>query len=74
LKTPLHGLGSAGQYEWGGFFYTGFTIDPKEDMITVFMAQLHPGSPSTMGEFHTLAYAALEDKTEGPPQTESRLK
>lgn len=60
VKTPLHELGSAGQYEWGGFFYTGFTVDPKEDMITVFMAQLHPGSPSTMGEFHTLAYTALE--------------
>jgi CubicO group peptidase (beta-lactamase class C family) len=60
VKTPLHELGSAGQYEWGGFFYTGFTVDPKEDMITVFMAQLHPGSPSTMGEFHSLAYTALE--------------
>ncbi|MGI8960657.1 MAG: serine hydrolase domain-containing protein [Bryobacteraceae bacterium] len=67
VKTPLHELGSAGQYEWGGFFYTGFTIDPKEDMSTVFMAQLHPGSPSTMGEFHTLAYAALEDRTEDQP-------
>jgi len=64
VKTPLHGLGSAGQYNWGGFFYTAFTIDPKEDMITVFMAQLHPGGPSTAGDFHTLAYAALEDQPE----------
>jgi len=62
VKTPLHELGSPGQYSWGGFFYTGFTIDPKEDMITVFMAQLHPGSPDTMGEFHKLAYAALESQ------------
>jgi CubicO group peptidase (beta-lactamase class C family) len=74
VKTPLHGLGSAGQYEWGGFFYTGFTVDPQEDMITVFMAQLHPGSPSTMGEFHTLAYAALEGETENPPQAERQSK
>jgi CubicO group peptidase (beta-lactamase class C family) len=64
VKTPLHALGSAGQYEWGGFFYTAFTIDPKEDMITVFMAQLHPGGPSTAGDFHTLAYAALEGQPE----------
>ncbi len=71
VKTPLHELGSPGQYEWGGFFYTGFTIDPKEDMITVFMAQLHPGSPSTMGEFHTLAYAALEEQKENPPPAET---
>jgi CubicO group peptidase (beta-lactamase class C family) len=60
VKTPLHELGSAGQYGWGGFFYTEFTIDPNEDMFTVFMAQLHPGDSSIMGEFHTLAYAALE--------------
>ena len=65
VKTPLHELGSPGQYGWGGFFYTGFTIDPVEDMYTVFMAQLHPGSPSIMGEFHTLAYAALEGDRSG---------
>jgi CubicO group peptidase (beta-lactamase class C family) len=62
VKMPLHELGSPGQYEWGGFYYTGFTIDPVEGMITVFMAQLHPGSPATEGNFHTAAYAALEDK------------
>jgi CubicO group peptidase (beta-lactamase class C family) len=71
VKTPLHELGSAGQYQWGGFFYTGFTIDPQEDMITVFMAQLHPGSPSTMGKFHTLTYAALEEQVQETPQGES---
>ena len=31
-------LGSIGSYYWGGFFYTGFVIDPKEDMIAIFMA------------------------------------
>ncbi len=61
VKTPLHELGTPGQYQWGGFFYTGFTIDPKEDMITIFMAQLHPGSPSVMGECHTVAYAAIRN-------------
>lgn len=61
VKTPLHELGTPGQYQWGGFFYTGFTIDPKEDMITIFMAQLHPGSPSVIGECHTVAYAAIRD-------------
>lgn len=40
-------------------------------MITVFMAQLHPGSPSTMGEFHTLAYAALEEQKENQPAAET---
>jgi CubicO group peptidase (beta-lactamase class C family) len=73
VKTPLHELGSKGQYQWGGFFYTGFSIDAKEDMITVFMAQLHPGAPSTMAEFHALAYAALEE-TEDAPQAETRSR
>jgi CubicO group peptidase (beta-lactamase class C family) len=74
VKTPLHELGSPGEYQWGGFFYTGFRIDPKEDMITVFMAQLHPGSPNVMGEFYTVAYAALEDEARNGPETEMRSK
>ena len=42
VKGPLSEFGSPGEYSWGGFFYTGFTIDPKEQMIVIFMAQLHP--------------------------------
>src|SRR5262249_45890764 len=42
VKEPLQELGSPGTYVWGGFFYTGFSIDPQEQMIVVFMAQLHP--------------------------------
>lgn len=42
VKSPLTELGSPGEYNWGGFFYTAFMIDPKEQMITIFMAQLHP--------------------------------
>jgi CubicO group peptidase (beta-lactamase class C family) len=61
VKTPLHELGSPGQYHWGGFYNTAFTIDPAEDMITVFMSQLHPGEPDTAGNFHTVAYTAIED-------------
>jgi CubicO group peptidase (beta-lactamase class C family) len=70
LKTPLNGLRSPGQYMWGGFYYTGFAIDPVEDMITVFMAQLHPGQPDTEGNFHTVAYAALEDGERGGPASD----
>jgi CubicO group peptidase (beta-lactamase class C family) len=29
VKAPLSELGSPGEYEWGGFFYTAFTIYPK---------------------------------------------
>src|SRR6266496_3806966 len=60
VKSPLSELGSPGEYNWGGFFYTGFTIDPKEQMIVVFMAQLHPtGGLSLDREVDVLAYQAI---------------
>jgi len=57
----LSELGSPGEYNWGGFFYTSFSIDPKEDMIVIFMAQLHPtGDLPLDRRVHLLAYQALE--------------
>ncbi len=62
VKAPLSELGSAGEYSWGGFFYTAFTIDPKEQMIVVFMAQLHPTGDLTLDrQVHELAYQAIND-------------
>jgi CubicO group peptidase (beta-lactamase class C family) len=62
-KAPLKELGSPGSYNWGGFYYTSFEIDPKEDMIIVSMAQLHPtGDISLSGEVNVLAYQALVDQ------------
>jgi CubicO group peptidase (beta-lactamase class C family) len=62
VRAPLTELGSAGEYAWGGFFYTAFTIDPKEQMIVIFMAQLHPTGGLTLDrQVHTLAYQAIND-------------
>jgi CubicO group peptidase (beta-lactamase class C family) len=62
MKSPLSELGSPGEYSWGGFFYTGFTIDPKEQMIVVFMAQLHPTADLTLDrQVNELAYQAIND-------------
>ena len=62
VKTPLHELGSTGEYGWGGFFYTTFSIDPKEEMIVVFMGQLHPtGDLNLDRQVHALAYQAIVD-------------
>jgi CubicO group peptidase (beta-lactamase class C family) len=62
VKAPLSELGSIGEYYWGGFFYTGFSIDPKEQMIVIFMAQLHPtGSVDVKEKVQTLAYQAIND-------------
>jgi CubicO group peptidase (beta-lactamase class C family) len=61
-KGPLTELGSVGEYNWGGFFYTGFTVDPKEQMIVVFMAQLHPTGGLTLDrQVNELAYQAIID-------------
>ena len=62
VKGPLSEIGSPGEYNWGGFFYTTFSIDPKEQMITIFMAQMHPDSGRDFeGEVHNLAYQAIID-------------
>jgi CubicO group peptidase (beta-lactamase class C family) len=62
MKTPLSELGTPGEYNWGGFFYTAFSIDPKEQMIVVFMAQLHPTGDLTLDrQVHQLAYQAIND-------------
>ncbi len=62
VKAPLEELGSPGQYGWGGFYYTTFFIDPKEQMIGIFMAQLHPtGDLNLDRTFVTLAYQAIID-------------
>src|SRR5579871_6609523 len=62
VKGPLGELGSVGEYSWGGFFYTGFTVDPKEQMIVIFMAQLHPtGGLTLYSQVNELAYQAIPD-------------
>jgi CubicO group peptidase (beta-lactamase class C family) len=62
VKAPLSELGSPGEYNWGGFFYTAFTIDPKEQMIVIFMGQLHPASDLTLDrQAIELAYQAIND-------------
>jgi|KBSMisStandDraft_5_1062788.scaffolds.fasta_scaffold02304_7 CubicO group peptidase (beta-lactamase class C family) len=62
VKTPLKELSSVGTFAWGGFFYTAFTVDPKEDMIVIFMGQLHPTGGLTLdSQVHALAYQAIVD-------------
>jgi CubicO group peptidase (beta-lactamase class C family) len=61
-KAPLDELGSVGDIGWGGFFYTTFSIDRKEDMVIVFMAQLHPAGGLTLDrEVEILAEQAIND-------------
>jgi CubicO group peptidase (beta-lactamase class C family) len=62
VKTPLTELGTPGEFSWGGFFYTAFSVDPKEQMIVIFMGQLHPtGDLHLDRQVHELAYQAIMD-------------
>jgi CubicO group peptidase (beta-lactamase class C family) len=62
VKAPLSELGSPGEYDWGGFFFTAFSIDPKEQMVVIFMSQLHPtGGLNLDQQVKVLAYQAIVD-------------
>ncbi len=55
-------LGSAGEYFWGGMASTAFWIDPREELIVVFMTQLMPSTVyKVRRELRTLVYAAMDD-------------
>jgi CubicO group peptidase (beta-lactamase class C family) len=63
-ETGLNPMtGSAGEYRWGGAAGTAFWIDPKEQMVVVWMTQAQPGP--RRGEdrdlFRQLVQAALAD-------------
>ncbi len=61
-KGPLDEIASPGSYGWGGFFYTEFVIDPKEELIAIFMAQLHPTGGLNISQiFKVLAYQSIID-------------
>lgn len=52
--------GSIGEYSWGGAASTSFWIDPKEDLITIFMTQLIPSSTYPIRrELRTMVYSAF---------------
>lgn len=56
-------VGSAGEYFWAGAAGTGFYVDPKEEVICVWMTQAQPGSPRRHDRylFKQLVYQALGD-------------
>ena len=61
-ESELWDIGSVGAYSGGGFFFTSFFIDPQEQMIGIFMCQLHPtGGLDLGGRIRTLCYQAIAD-------------
>ncbi len=61
-KEPPEEIGTPGKFGWGGFFFTHFVIDPKEQLIGIFMAQLHPTGGLNLDQiFEALAYQSIAD-------------
>ena len=61
-ESDLNEIGSVGRFGWGGFFFTNFFIDPQEQMIGIFMCQLHPSGSLDLGErVRILCYQAIAD-------------
>ena len=61
-ESDLREIGSVGAYAWSGFFFTNFFIDPQEQMIGIFMCQLHPaGGLDLGGRIRILSYQAIAD-------------
>ncbi|MEP7274635.1 MAG: serine hydrolase domain-containing protein, partial [Acidobacteriota bacterium] len=55
-------MGSPGEYNWGGAAGTKFWIDPKEELIGIFMIQILPHTGLEYGnEFRVLTYQSIAD-------------
>lgn len=56
------GQGSAGTFDWGGYFNTQYFADPKENIIGVIMKQTQgPVSDDTRWQFRQLVGQAIDD-------------
>ena len=54
--------GSPGRFGWGGAYATLYWVDPKQDLVAVFMIQLLPsGGLDLADKFRTLVYQAIID-------------
>lgn len=55
-------VGSPGEYAWGGAASTAFWIDPKEELIAIFMTQLMPSRVFNFrGQLKSIIYPAIID-------------
>ena len=55
------GQGSAGTFDWGGYFNTQYFADPKENIVGVLMKQTQGGNDDTGWKFRQLVGAAVDD-------------
>jgi CubicO group peptidase (beta-lactamase class C family) len=62
LSDVATGTPGVGDYYWGGAASTIFWIDPKEDLVVIFMTQLMPSATFNFrGQLKTIIYGAMTD-------------
>jgi CubicO group peptidase (beta-lactamase class C family) len=59
-KEKTKELAGVGSFSWGGAFNTFFWVDPKNDLVAVFMSQVFPPDFVLPTEFKRLTYEALQ--------------
>ena len=53
--------GSAGEYGWGGAYHSSYWVDPVEELVVVYLAQLVPaGVLDDHARFRALVYQAID--------------
>jgi len=56
------GIGSAGTFDWGGYFNTQYFADPKEKLIGIILKQTQGKVDDETGwKFRQMAEAAIDD-------------
>jgi CubicO group peptidase (beta-lactamase class C family) len=55
------GEGSAGTFDWGGYFNTQYFADPKEGLLGVLMKQTQGGNDNTGWKFRQLVGQTVDD-------------
>ncbi|MCW5958101.1 MAG: beta-lactamase family protein [Pyrinomonadaceae bacterium] len=55
-------IGSEGEFAWGGAYHSTYWVDPKEQLVVVYMTQLIPaGNIDDFGKLRALIYQAIID-------------
>ena len=54
--------GSVGEYGWGGAYHSTYWVDPKEELVVVYLTQLVPaGDVDDQAKVRALVYQAIAD-------------
>jgi CubicO group peptidase (beta-lactamase class C family) len=62
LDNGARGIpGTNGEYGWGGAFHTAYWVDPREQLVVVYMTQLMPAALDDHEKLRALVYSSIMD-------------